>query len=235
MSLLERSLPLFGSENIEKLASSSVIVFGAGGVGSSAIEFLARCGIGRIGIVDGDTVSDSNRNRQLIALVSTIGKSKASVAAERVRDINPDCTVDVYDLFFDEKSECRIPFAEYGFIEDCIDTVTSKLLLAVKAKELDVPIISAMGTGNRLDMTKVKVKDIYETSGCPLARVMRRELRARGIEKLKVVCSDEIPGKVCEGRNENGRAVPSSACFVPAEAGMRMAYETVKEILKWGK
>lgn len=232
MSLLERSLPLIGVDGVEKLNNSSVIVFGVGGVGSWCAEALARSGVGRITVVDGDTVSETNKNRQIIALSSSEGKEKADVCAERLRDINPDCTVESVNLFYSAETKCEIDLTKFDYIADCIDTVTSKLLLISSAKELNLPIISSMGTGNRLDPSCITVTDIFKTSGDPLARIMRKELRARGVESLKVVCSLEEPGKCCEGRSEiTGRATPSSACFVPATAGLRMAYEIVKELL----
>lgn len=232
MSLLERSLPLLGEDGIEKLNNSDVIVFGVGGVGSWCAEALARCGIGKITVVDGDTVSLTNRNRQLIALESTVGMSKAAVCAERLKDINPSCEVNGTDLFYSAETKSGIDLTKYDYIADCIDTVTSKLLLIQNAKESDIPIISSMGTGNRLDPSKITVTDIYKTSGDPLARVMRKELRARGIDSLKVVCSSEEPCKCIEGRNEiTGRATPASAVFVPATAGLRMAYEIISSLL----
>ena len=232
MSLLERSLPLIGEDGVKKLNNSSIIVFGVGGVGSWCAEVLARCGVGKITVVDGDVVSETNKNRQIIALTSTEGMEKARACAERLKDINPDCEVTSVNLFYSAETKDEIDLSEYDYIADCIDTVTSKLLLIASANELKVPIISSMGTGNRLDPSKITVTDIFKTSGDPLARIMRKELRARGVEALKVVCSSEEPGKCCEGRNEiTGRATPSSACFVPATAGLRMAYEIVKELL----
>ncbi len=232
MSLLERSLPLIGEDGVKKLNNSSIIVFGVGGVGSWCAEALARCGVGKITVVDGDIVSETNKNRQIIALTSTEGMEKARVCAERLKDINPDCEVTSVNLFYSAETKDEIDLSEYDYIADCIDTVTSKLLLIATAKELNKPIISSMGTGNRLDPSKITVTDIFKTSGDPLARIMRKELRARGVEALKVVCSLEEPGKCCEGRNEiTGRATPSSAVFVPATAGLRMAYEIVKELL----
>ncbi len=232
MSLLERSVPLIGVDGAKKLNNASVIVFGVGGVGSWCAEALVRSGVGKITVVDGDTVSETNRNRQIIALSSTVGAEKALTCAERLKDINPDCEVTGINLFYSAETKDEIDLTEYDYIADCIDTVTSKLLLIARANEIGVPIISSMGTGNRLDPSRITVKDIYKTEGDPLARVMRKELRARGIERLKVVCSVEEPGKCVEGRNEiTGRATPSSACFVPATAGLRMAYEIVREIL----
>lgn len=233
MSLIERSLPLIGEDGAEKLNNSSVIVFGVGGVGSWCAEALVRCGVGSITVVDGDVVSETNRNRQLIALDSTVGKGKARVCAERLSDISPDCDVRPIELFYSLVTASVIDLSQYDYIADCIDTVTSKLLLIKSASECGVPIISSMGTGNRLDPSRITVTDVFKTEGDPLARVMRKELRARGVEALKVVCSDEPPGKCIEGRNEiTGRATPSSAVFVPATAGLRMAYEIVAELLQ---
>ncbi len=235
MSLTERSLPLIGEDGIKKLNNASVIVFGVGGVGSWCAEALVRSGIGKITVIDGDTVSETNRNRQLIALCSTIGKEKARICAERLRDINPDCNVEWKNLFYSADTVSEIDIRGYDYIADCIDTVTSKLLLITQANEMHIPIISSMGTGNRLNPAEITVTDIYKTSGDPLARVMRKELRSRGVEQLKVVCSLETPGECIEGRNSvTGRATPSSSCFVPATAGLRMAYEIVTEILNNG-
>lgn len=233
MSLLERSMPLITEQGAEKLNNASVAVFGVGGVGSWCAEALVRCGIGKITVIDGDTVSETNRNRQLIALNSTLGKEKAFVCAERLKDINPDCVVFAKTLFYSAETQNDIDLGEYDYIADCIDTVTSKLLLIQNAKSANIPIISSMGTGNRLDPARITVTDIYKTEGDPLARVMRKELRARGVESLCVVCSDEPPSKCVEGRNEiTGRATPSSAVFVPATAGLRLAYEIVKQIIE---
>ena len=232
MSLLERSIPLIGVDGEKKLNNSSVIVFGVGGVGSWCAEALVRCGVGKVTVVDGDTVSETNKNRQIIALSSTEGREKANVCGERLKDINPDCEVRSINLFYSAETKDEIDLSEYDYIADCIDTVTSKLLLIKSAKELNIPIISSMGTGNRLDPSQITVTDIFKTSGDPLARIMRKELRARGVDSLKVVCSLEEPGKCCEGRNEiTGRATPSSACFVPATAGLRMAYEICYSLL----
>ncbi|MBE6692057.1 MAG: tRNA threonylcarbamoyladenosine dehydratase [Ruminococcaceae bacterium] len=233
MSLLERSIPLLGESGIEKLNKSSVIVFGVGGVGSWCAEALARCGVGSITVVDGDIASETNRNRQLIALNSTLGKSKADLSAERIKDINPNCNVKALNLFYSAETKDEIDLTNYDFIADCIDTVTSKILLITTAKEKGVEIISSMGTGNRIDPSKIAVKDVYSTAGDPLARVMRKELKARDIKALKVVFSEEPPKECIEGRNEiTGRATPSSIIFVPATAGIRMAFEIVSEIIK---
>lgn len=212
--------------------NTSVAVFGVGGVGSWCAESLVRCGIGKITVIDTDTVSETNRNRQLIALGSTIDKSKAGVCAERLKDINPQCEVTAVNLFYSAETAKSIDLSQFDYIADCIDTVTSKLVLIQNSKAACVPIISSMGTGNRLDPSLITVTDVYKTEGDPLARVMRKELRARGIECLKVVCSSEPPSKCVEGRNEiTGRATPASAVFVPATAGIRLAYEIVKDVL----
>lgn len=233
MSLTERSLPLIGEDGIAKLKNASVVVFGVGGVGSWCAEALVRSGIGKVTVVDGDVVSETNRNRQLIALSSTVGEKKAVVCAERLKDINPDCAVKGLDLYYSAETKNEIDLTEFDFIADCIDTVTSKLLLITEANLNNKPIVSSMGTGNRLDPSKITLKDIFETSGDGLARVMRKELRTRGIHKLTVVCSDETPGECVEGRNaETRRATPSSSCFVPAAAGIRIAYEIVKSLLE---
>ena len=234
MSLLERSIPLLTEEGAEKLNNARIAVFGVGGVGSWCAEALVRCGIGSITVIDGDTVSETNRNRQLIALCSTLGQSKSDVCAQRLADINPDCKVTPITLFYSAETADEIDLSQFDYIADCIDTVTSKLLLIQRAKQAGVPIISSMGTGNRLDPSRITVTDVYKTEGDPLARIMRKELRARGVDSLTVVCSDEPPCKCIEGRNEiTGRATPSSAVFVPATAGLRIAYEIVKEVLKW--
>lgn len=233
MSLIERSLPLLTEEGAEKLNNARIAVFGVGGVGSWCAEALVRCGIGSITVIDGDTVSETNRNRQLIALCSTLGQSKSDVCAQRLVDINPDCKVTPITLFYSAETAEEIDLSQFDYIADCIDTVTSKLLLIQRAKQAGVPIISSMGTGNRLDPSQITVTDIYKTEGDPLARIMRKELRAREVESLTVVCSTEPPSKCVEGRNEiTGRATPSSAVFVPATAGLRMAYEIVSKLYR---
>lgn len=232
--LLERSIPIIGADGAERLARASVAVFGTGGVGSWCAEALARAGVGSITVVDGDTVADSNRNRQLIATSETLGRRKAAVAAERLRSAVPECDVRFTDMFYSAETAADIPLCGFDYIADCIDTVTSKLLLISNARAAGVRTISSMGTGNRRDPSRIAVKDVYSTSGDPLARIMRRELRARGIPGLKVVCSEELPGAVFSGRDpDTRRATPSSCVFVPATAGLRMAYEIVKDILEW--
>lgn len=216
-----RTIDLIGRPAFEKLQNSSVCVFGCGGVGSYVVEALARSGVGRITIVDNDVVDRSNINRQLIALNSTVGMPKAQAAAERVADINPDCVVTPVELFFD--SEHTIPL-DFDYIADAIDSVLSKLFLIEEAAKRGVPVISAMGTGNKLNPSEFEVSDISKTSYCPLAKKMRYELRKRGINHLKVVYSREEPAV---------RAVPpASISFVPGSAGLLMAGEIIKDLIK---
>ncbi len=216
-----RTIDLIGRPAFEKLQNSSVCVFGCGGVGSYVVEALARSGVGRITIVDNDVVDRSNINRQLIALNSTVGMPKAQAAAERVADINPDCVVTPVELFFD--SEHTIPL-DFDYIADAIDSVPSKLFLIEEAAKRGVPVISAMGTGNKFNPSEFEVSDISKTSYCPLAKKMRYELRKRGINHLKVVYSREEPAV---------RAVPpASISFVPGSAGLLMAGEIIKDLIK---
>lgn len=216
-----RTIGLIGGPAFEKLKNSSVCVFGCGGVGSYVVEALARSGVGKITIVDNDVVDRSNINRQLIALNSTVGMPKAQAAAKRVADINPDCVVTPVELFFD--SEHTIPL-DFDYIADAIDSVPSKLFLIEEAVKLGVPVISAMGTGNKLNPSEFEVADISKTSYCPLAKKMRYELRKRGINHLKVVYSREEPAV---------RAVPpASISFVPGAAGLLMAGEIIKDLIK---
>ena len=224
---------LIGKEALLRLKSSKVIVFGIGGVGSSVCEALARGGIGNITMVDNDVVSESNINRQLIALTSTIGRPKTEIMAERISDINPDCFVTPIQCFYTKEKE--IDLSGYDYIVDAIDTVTSKLTLAEEASRLKIPIISSMGTGNKLDPTKFQITDIYKTSVCPLARVMRRELKQRGVKKLKVLYSHEEPKKPSECTNENPskRQTPGSMSFVPPLAGMIIAGEVIKDLISY--
>lgn len=223
---------LLGEEKLQKLQSAHVAVFGAGGVGSYVIEALARSGVGAISIVDGDTVSLTNVNRQLLALESTLGKSKAETAKSRVQDINPDCRVKAHPLFFTAETAEEFDFTRYDYVADAIDMVTSKLLLISRAKAAGVPVISCMGTGNKFDPMAFRVADVTETTVCPLARIMRKELKKRGIGHVKAVFSPEdaktpLPGGET-GRGE--RPVPGSMAFVPAAAGLLMASEIVKDL-----
>ena len=216
-----RTIDLIGRPAFEKLQNSSVCVFGCGGVGSYVVEALARSGVGRITIVDNDVVDRSNINRQLIALNSTVGMPKAQAAAERVADINPDCVVTPVELFFDSEHPISLDF---DYIADAIDSVPSKLFLIEEAAKRGVPVISAMGTGNKFNPSEFEVSDISKTSYCPLAKKMRYELRKRGINHLKVVYSREEPAV---------RAVPpASISFVPGSAGLLMAGEIIKDLIK---
>lgn len=228
-----RTVRLIGETAFDKLKNASVAVFGIGGVGSAAAEALARAGVGRLCLVDSDTVSVTNINRQLIALHSTVGKNKVDVAAQRIADINPDAAVEAVCAFYDSKTQDEFDLSRYDYIVDAIDTVTSKLLLIENAARLNVPVISSMGTGNKLDASAFEVCDIYKTTVCPLARVMRRELKARGIKKLKVVYSKEIPlqPKLDVPLPEGKRQVPASISFVPPVAGYIMAGEIIKELI----
>lgn len=213
-----RTEMLIGSEKLEKLSQSKVVVFGAGGVGGYVIEALARCNVGAIDIVDNDKISESNLNRQIFALESTIGRYKVDVAKERILDINPDAKVNVFKIFYTPDSE--FDFSVYDYVVDAIDTVSSKIDIIIKAKAANVPVISSMGTGNKLNPTEFEVADIYQTSVCPLAKVMRYELRKRGVESLKVVYSKENPQK-------SAAKTPSSIAFVPPAAGLIIASEVV--------
>lgn len=222
-----RTAALIGDEALEKLGKSTVCVFGLGGVGSYSAEALVRAGIGKLYIYDNDKVSRSNINRQLIALDSTVGEYKTSVAARRYRDINKDCIVIEKCEFVTPQSE--IPFEDFDFIIDAIDNVTAKLFLAEEAYKRQIPIISVMGTGNKTDPSKIKVTDIYKTSVCPLAKVMRYELKKREVKKLKVVWSDEEPKT--SSLNEEGRPVIASISTVPSVAGLMAANEAIKALI----
>ncbi len=216
---------LLGKAAIDKLAGSRIAIFGIGGVGGYAAEALARIGIGTLDLIDSDKVTLSNLNRQIIATHKTIGRYKTDAAAERIADINPGAKVNIYNVFYTKDTADSFDFSKYDYIIDAIDTVSSKLILAVNAKAAGVPLISSMGAGNKLDPTMFEVADIYDTSVCPLARVMRHELRKLGIERLKVVYSKEPPVIP----QDNAR-VPGSASFVPSVAGLIIAGEVVKDI-----
>lgn len=232
MDRFMRTEVLLGSKSMEKLKNATVAVFGIGGVGSYAVETLIRTGLGNIVLVDYDTVDISNINRQLIATEKTIGKNKVDVMRERILEINPDVGVRTYNIKYLEENKKEFNFLEYDYIIDAVDTISSKLSLIETSKNHGIPIISAMGAGNKLDPSRVKVSDIYETSVCPLARVMRRELRKRSIDSLKVVWSDEEPMNINLGDSGQRKAVPSSVIFVPSVVGITMAYEIVKDITK---
>ena len=226
----ERTALLLGKASVERLARKRVAVFGVGGVGGFVCEGLVRAGIGAIDIVDKDTVALSNLNRQLIALHSTVGKNKVDVLEERLKDINKNLIIKKYKCFFLPETSETFDFREYDYVVDAIDTVTGKIELILKAKEAGVPIISAMGAGNKLDPTAFQVSDIYKTSVCPLARVMRRELKKRGVEKLKVVYSKEEPIK--PQFEEGEEVVPGSVSFVPPVVGLIIAGEVVKDLVR---
>ena len=227
----ERTERMLGEEAVSRLKGARVALFGLGGVGGHAAEALARAGVGHLTLVDGDTVSMSNMNRQLVALHSTVGLPKVEAAKQRLLDINPTIDIDARQLFFTEEKVADFDFSTYDYIVDAIDTVSAKIALVMAASESDTPIISCMGAGNKLDPTAFRVADIYKTSVCPLARVMRLELRRRGIKKLRVVYSEEPPVKV-QTEIVNGKAVPGSVSFVPSVAGLILAGEVIKAIAR---
>lgn len=230
---LQREELLIGKENIEKLKNSKVIIFGLGGVGGSAIEAIVRAGINNIALVDCDKISETNINRQIFATTKTIGKLKVEAAKERLIEINPNLNIEVYNLFFNKENSNGFDFSKYDYIIDAIDTVSSKIELIVCAKNSNTKIISSMGTGNKLNPTDFLVADISKTSVCPLARVMRQELKKKGIKNLKVVYSKETPKKPKQVlMNEQNKQIPSSVSFVPPIAGLIMASEVIKDILE---
>lgn len=231
MSEFERTELLIGEESLKLLAGSSVALFGVGGVGSYVAEALARCGVGGLMLVDNDTVSESNINRQLIALHSTVGSRKTAVMKERILDINPNCSVTAKNLFYTNASD--IDLAGFDYIVDAIDTVSSKLVLIEEAKRLGISIISSMGTGNKLDASRFRIDDIFKTSVCPLARVMRRELKARNIDNVKVLYSDETPiTPKIQLSDGSRRQIPASISFVPSVAGLLIAGEVVRDLIQ---
>lgn len=227
-----RTLGLLGDTALQKLKGSTVAVFGLGGVGSYAAEALARSGVGTLYIYDNDTVSESNINRQLIALNSTIGRLKTEVLKERLLDINPDIKVFDYPIFI--TNESKIPFESFDFMVDAVDNVTAKLFLAKASKEFKLPLIAVMGTGNKLHPEMLKISDIFKTRECPLCKVMRLELKKRGIESLKVIYSEERPIKnnQTEEKTATGRNAVSSMAFVPGSAGLLAASYVVQELTK---
>ena len=235
--IFTRTEMLLGKEAIQKLKASRVAVFGIGGVGGHAAEALVRAGIGTIDLIDSDKVAPSNINRQIIALHSTVGRYKTEVAKERFEDINPEVKVNAINCFYlPGQTDSEFDFSKYDYVIDAIDTVTGKIGLIMECENTKTPIISSMGTGNKLDPTMLKVSDIYKTSVCPLARVMRNELKKRGIRKLKVVYSEEtpiIPHSIQEIENEEStrRATPASCSFVPSVAGLIIASCVIKDIV----
>ena len=232
LHVFSRAELLLGKEKLEKLKKARVAVFGIGGVGSSAAEAIARGGVGHIALIDGDTVSLTNINRQLIALHSTIGKDKTAVMAERIHDICPETEVLEYPVNYTAENKDLIDFASYDYIVDAIDMVTSKILLIEEAKKAGTEVISCMGTGNKFDPTLFEVADISKTSVCPLAKVMRKELKDRGIKGVKVVYSKEIPVKPADSDETSRRQTPGSLSFVPPVAGMILAGEVIKHMIE---
>jgi len=236
MDAFSRTEMLLGAEQMERLKRARVAVFGIGGVGGYVVEALARSGVGTLDLIDHDMVSLTNLNRQIIALHSTVGKYKVDVAKERILDINPKARVNVYKVFYLPETADHFDFTQYDYVADAIDTVVGKLMLAERACRAGTPIISAMGAGNKLDPGAFQVADIRDTSVCPLAKVMRRELKKRGIEHMKVVYSREVPltpldnaedGEKAEG---NRRRTPGSVSFVPSVVGLMMAGEMIKDL-----
>ena len=247
LNQFSRTQLLLGPEGMERLAASRVAVFGIGGVGGAACEALSRSGVGALDLIDDDRVCLTNLNRQIIATRRTVGQYKADAMRERILEINPDAKVQVHKCFFLPENADEFPFEKYDYIVDAVDTVTAKIALVMKAKEKDVPVISCMGAGNKLDATAFRVADIYETRVCPLARVMRRELRKRGVDHLKVVYSEEVPIRPLEDMSISCRAhcicppgtkrhctdrrdIPGSVAFVPPVAGMILAGEVIRDL-----
>lgn len=231
MEAFSRIEMLIGEEAIDRLQSARVAVFGVGGVGGFATEALVRSGVGAIDIFDNDTVAASNLNRQIIALHSTIGKAKVEVMKARLLDINPDVRVTAHQMFYVPENAHEVDLSAYDYIIDAVDTVAAKIELAVRAEKLNVPCISAMGAGNKLDPTKIEVTDIYKTSACPLARVMRRELKSRGVKKLKVAYSTEPAlTPLTQPAGEKRRATPGSTAFVPSVMGLIIAGQVVRDL-----
>ena len=244
-----RTQLLYGKEAMAKLAQSRVAVFGIGGVGGYVVEALARSGIGALDLIDDDKVCLTNINRQIIATQKTIGKYKVDVAKERVKEISPSCEVTTYKTFYLPETQDQFDFTRYDYVVDAIDTVTGKLTIIENAKKLDVPVISSMGAGNKVNPALFEVADLYETSVCPLAKVMRRECKKRGIESLKVVYSKEPPIRPLEdmsvsceqqglglpeeaGKHTERRAIPGSTAFVPSVAGLIMAGEIINDLCR---
>ncbi len=241
MEAFSRTRLLLGSDGMEKLKNARVAVFGLGGVGGYVVEALARSGIGALELIDHDTISLTNLNRQILATRSTVGISKAQAAKSRVLDINPQCDAVARELFFLPDTAGQLDFTRYSYVVDAIDTVTGKLSLITAAQTAGVPILSCMGTGNKLDPSKFQIADISKTSVCPLARIMRKECAKRGIRHLKVLFSTEDPlpsdpGEIStEELPEGRRALPGSVAFVPSVAGLLIAGEVIKDLIKQTK
>lgn len=227
---LSRTELLIGSEGLEKLKNARVAVFGIGGVGGYAVEALARSGVGAFDLIDSDRVALSNLNRQIIATRDTLGKYKTEVMRERIHSICPDTQVEIHNCFYLPETREQFDFTRYDYVVDAVDTVTAKIDLILSAKEAGVPMISSMGAGNKMNPAMFEVADIYKTSVCPLAKVMRRELKKRGVDHLKVVYSKEEPVKQ---EIKEGKPVPGSIAFVPSVAGLIIAGEVVKDLIQW--
>lgn len=235
MDEFSRTRLLIGDIALKKLQRSSVLLFGVGGVGGYVAEALVRSGVGSITLVDNDKVSLTNLNRQIIALHSTIGRYKTEVMKERILDINPNAQVNIYNCFFLPENAYQFDFTKYDYVIDAIDTVTAKIEIIIQAKNAGIPVISAMGAGNKMDATKFQITDIYQTMMCPLAKVMRKELRSRNVKKCKVVYSTESVIKPIEAEDvleqSNKRAIPGSIAFVPSVAGLMLAGEVIKDLI----
>lgn len=249
LNQFSRTELLFGKEAMDRLAASRVAVFGVGGVGGYVVEALVRSGVGAIDLIDDDKVCLTNLNRQIIATRSTVGKYKADVMRDRILDINPECKVTVYKCFYLPENKDAFDFSQYSYVVDAVDTVTAKVQLVMQAKETKTPIISSMGAGNKLNPAAFEVADIYKTSVCPLAKVMRHELKKRGVKKLKVVYSREYPTRPIEDmaiscrtncicppgakhKCTERRDIPGSNAFVPSVAGLIIASEVIKDLAK---
>lgn len=252
LNQFSRTELLFGREAMEKLAGARVAVFGVGGVGGYAVEALVRSGVGAIDLIDDDKVCLTNLNRQIIATRSTVGKYKTDVMKERILDINPECQVEVHRCFYLPENKDEFDFSKYSYVVDAVDTVTAKIQLVMQAEETDTPIISSMGAGNKLNPADFEVADIYKTTMCPLAKVMRRELKKRGVKKLKVVYSKEKPIRPIEDMSVSCRTncicppdaahkcterrdIPGSTAFVPSVAGLILASEVIKDLAGIGQ
>lgn len=229
---LSRTEMLIGREGLEKLKHARVAIFGIGGVGGYVAEALARSGVGAFDLIDSDTVALSNLNRQIIAIRETLGKYKTEVMRERIHSICPDTKVEVHNCFYLPETRDQFDFTVYDYVVDAVDTVTAKIDLIMSAKEAGVPVISSMGAGNKMNPAMFEVADIYKTSVCPLAKVMRRELKKRGVDHLKVVYSKE---EAIKRETEERKPVPGSIAFVPSVAGLIIASEVVKDIIEWKK
>lgn len=225
--MYERTEMVIGTTNVEKIKNSHVAIFGIGGVGGHLAEALVRAGVGELTIVDNDTVSESNLNRQIIALRSTVGRNKTDVMTEHLLDINPELKIHAYTMFYLPQNSSEFDFEAFDYVCDCIDTVTAKIELVLRCRECGTPLICSMGTGNKLYPEKLKVMELFETRNCPLAKIMRKELRKRGVDSLTVVASDELP---VTASPDQGR-LPGSMSFVPSAAGLIMAGYVVRSLV----